>query len=68
MINLKTVYQPSLDTSELKKDKSTEYLLSGKSKVVFNSKLKPLYTAFLHSITLSEYRMGINFDKEPSAI
>ena len=62
-MNLKTVYQPSFDTSELKKDKSTEYLFSGKSKVVFNSKLKSLYTAFLHSITLSEYRMGINFDK-----
>ena len=39
-MNLKTVYQPSLDTSELKKDKSTEYLFSRKSKVVFNSKLK----------------------------
>ena len=67
-MNLKTVYQSSFDTSELKKDKSTEYLFSEKSKVVFNSKLQSLYTAFLHSITPSEYRMGINFDKGPSAI
>ena len=44
------VYQPTLDTSELKKDKGTDYVLSWKSKGVFNSKLKPLYTAFLHNI------------------
>ena len=53
------VYQPTLDTLELKKDKSTGYVLSWKSKRVYNSKLKPLYTAFLHSIKLSGYRMGI---------
>ena len=39
-----------------------------KSKEVFNSKHKPLYTAFLHSIKLSEYRIGIKFDKDPLAI
>ena len=38
------VYQATLDTLELKKDKSTDYVLSWKSKGVFNSKLKPLYT------------------------
>ena len=32
---------------------------------MYNSKLKPLYTALFHSIKLSEYRMGINFDKDP---
>ena len=51
------VYQPTLDTLELKKDKGTDYVLSWKSNGVYNSKLKPLYTAFLHSIKLSEYRM-----------
>ena len=30
-----------------------EYLIKG----VFNSKVKPLYTTFLHSIKLSEYRI-----------
>ena len=39
-----------------------------KSKVVYNSKLKPLYTAFLHSIKLSRYKMGIKFDKDPLAV
>ena len=53
---------------DLKKDKSTDYVLSWKSKGVFNSKFNPLYTAFLHSIALSEHRKGIKFDKDPLAI
>ena len=32
---------------------------------MYNSKLKPLYTALFHSIKFSEYRIGINFDKDP---
>ena len=44
------------------------YVLSWKSKGVFNSKLKPLYTAFLNSIKLHEYRIGIKFDKDPLAV
>ena len=32
---------------------------------VYNSKLKPLHTAFLYSTKLSEYRIGIKFDKHP---
>ena len=39
-----------------------------KSKGVYNSKLKPLYTAFLHSKNLSEYRIEIKFDKDPLAV
>ena len=31
-------------------------------------KLKPLYTAFAHSIKRSEYRKGIKFDKDPLAL
>ena len=34
------VYQSTLDTLELKKDKGTDYVLSCKSKGVNNSKLK----------------------------
>ena len=34
------VYQPTLDTLELKKDKDTDYALSWKSKAVYNSKLE----------------------------
>ena len=32
------------------------------------SKLKPLYTAFLHSMKLSGYKMGIKFGKDPLAL
>ena len=60
----KFLYQPTLDALEFKKDKGTDYVLSWKSKGVFNSKLNPLYTTFLNSITLSEYRIGIKFDKD----
>ena len=62
------VFQPTLDTLEMKKDKGIDYVLSWKSNGVYNSKLKPLYTAFLHSIKLSGYKMGIKFDKDPLAI
>ena len=35
---------------------------------VYTSKHKPLYTAFLHSIRLCGYRIGIKFDKDPLAV
>ena len=53
------VYQPILDMLELKKDKGTDYVLSWKSNGVYNSKFKPLHTAFLHGINLVE----INWNK-----
>ena len=62
------VYEPTFDTLELKKDKVTDYVLSWKSKRVFNSKLKSLHTDFLHSIKRPEYRIGIKCDKDPLAI
>ena len=57
------LYQPTLDTPDLKKDKGDDYVLSWKSKRVYHSKFKPLNTAFLHSRKLSEYRMGMTTDK-----
>ena len=56
---------------EFKKEKCKKYkwkIISWKSNGVFNSKLKPLYTAILHSIKLSEYRIGTKFDKDPLAV
>ena len=44
------------------------YVLSWKSNGVYNPKLKPLYTAFLHSIKLCGYKMGMKFDKYPLAV
>ena len=46
------VYQPT-NTLKLRKGKGVDYALSWKSNGIYNSKLKPLYTAFLHSIKLS---------------
>ena len=42
----------SIKTSyvRIKKVKGIDYILSSKSNGGYNSKLKPLYTAFLHSI------------------
>ena len=60
------VYQSKVDTLDLKKYKGTTYVL--RSKGVYNSKLKTLYTAFLNSIKLSEYKMGIKFDKDPLTV
>ena len=60
------VYQPKLETLEKKKKKKgkgNDYVLSWKSEGVFNSKLKPLYTALLNSIILSDYRIGKNLLK-----
>ena len=44
------VYQPTLDMLELQKEKGNDYVLSWKSKGLYPFELKPLYTAFLHSI------------------
>ena len=58
------VYQPTLDTLELKKDKSTDYILIWISKGVYTSKLKPLNTAFLHSMKSFRHKTGNKFDKD----
>ena len=46
----------------------TEYVLRWKSNGVCKSKDKLLYTAFLHSIKISENRIEIKFDKDPLAV
>ena len=58
------VYQLILDSLKLKKDKSNGYVLSWKSNGVYNSKLNPIYIAFLHIIRLYGYKIGIKFDKD----
>ena len=62
------VYQTTLDTLEINKDKGTDSVLSSKSMGRCTFELKPLYTAFLHSIKLSGYKIGIKFDKDPLAV
>ena len=62
------VYQLVLNTSELKEYKGIDCVLSWKSKGVYTSKLKALYTAFLNSINLSGYRIRLQFDNGILAI
>ena len=62
------VYQPTLDTLELKKEKGIDYILTCKSKGVFNSKVEPLYTALVLNIKRSGYGRGIKFYKDPLAV
>ena len=45
-----------------------DYVLSCKSKRLYISKLRQLYTAFLHSIKLSGYSMRIKFDRHTLAV
>ena len=52
---------------ELEKNKNFDYVFSWKSNGVYNSKVKSLYSAFIHSIKRSGYEMGIKFDKDPLA-
>ena len=53
---------------KLKINKGTDYILSWKSKGLYTSKLKQLYIAFLHSIKLSGYGIGIKLDKDPLVV
>ena len=55
------VYQPALDTLELKKDKGADYFLSWKPKGVYNSKFKPLYTDFLPNVKYYGFKIGTQF-------
>ena len=64
----KFIYQPTLDTLELNKVRGTDYAPSWKWNGVYNAKLKPLYTAFLHSIKLSRYKMRIKLNKDPLSV
>ena len=62
------VYQPTIDTLELKKDRGIDCVLIWKSNGVYYSKLNPLCTALLHSIKPSGHKMKIKFDKDPLAV
>ena len=63
-----SVYQPTIHTLEPKKEKVTYYILSWKLNGVYNFKHKPLYTASLHSIKLSGYKIRRKFDIEHLAV
>ena len=57
------VYQSTFSTLELREDDGTKYVIGWKSKEVYNSKLAPFYTVFLHNIKLSGYIIETQFNK-----
>ena len=56
------VYQLTFSTLELTDDKGNDYVIGWKSKGVYSSKLTPLYTAFLHNMKRSGYRIRIQLN------
>ena len=70
MMDLKThlFTNQNLIYSNEKKAKVLFTFLVRNQRKYFNSKLKPLYTAFLNSIKHSKYRIGIKFDKDHLAV
>ena len=52
-----TFCQRVFDTLELKKTKALIMFLAGNQYIIYNSKLKSLYTDFLHRIKLLGYRI-----------
>ena len=52
----------------IKTGKVADSVLSWNTKGVFHSNFNPLYTAFLHTIKLFGYRIGIKFNKDLLAI
>ena len=62
------IYQPTLNMLELKNDKSTEYIISWKSKELYNSKLIALYGAFLPDVKYFNNKIGMQFNNTPLKI
>ena len=62
------VYQPKFKVLELKKDKGTEYIISWKSKGIYNSKLIALHGAFLPSVKYFRNKIEIQSNSTPLVI
>ena len=54
------VYQPTLSMLQLKKDKDIDYVISCRSKGVYNSTISEQDTAFLRNIKLFGYKWKLN--------
>ena len=62
------VYQPTFNVLELKNSKGTEYIVSWKSKEIYNSKLIALHGTFLPNVKHFRNKIGIQFNSAPLAI
>ena len=62
------VYQPTLDTLELKEDKGTDYFTGFRLKAFFKFNFLPLHSAFLPNIKYFGYKVGIQFCNTPLVV
>ena len=62
------VYQPIINVLKLKNDKRTEYIISWKSKGIYNSKLIGLHGTFLPNVKYFRNKIGIQFNSTPLVI
>ena len=61
-------YQPTFNVLELKNDKGTEYIISWKSKGIYDSKLIVLIGALLPNVKYFKNKIEIQFNSTPLAI
>ena len=62
------VYQTIINVLELKKGKSTEYIISWKSKGVYNFELIALHGPFLPNVNFFRNKIRIQFNNTPFVI
>ena len=62
------VYQPTLSTLQLQKDKGTKYVISLRPKGLYGSTLSLQYTHILHSIIAFGYKIGIKCNRDPLVV
>ena len=61
-------YQPTFNVLELKNDKGTEYIISWKSKGIYDSKLIVLIGALLPNVKYFKNKIEIQFNSTPLVI
>ena len=61
-------YQPTSNMLELKPDKGTDYVISWKSKGVYNPKLVTLNGAFLPNTKYFTRKIGMQFNNTPLVV
>ena len=62
------VYQPTFNVLDLKNDKRTEYIISWKSKRIYDSKLIVLIGALLPNVKYFRNKIEIQFNSTPLVI
>ena len=61
-------YQPTFNVLELKNDEGTEYIISWKSKGIYDSKLMVLIGALLPNVKYFKNKIEIQFNSTPLVI